>query len=477
MLYDLLFALPITVISFICISSIVVSALLRTNRDIVFLYALGGLAMTIGAAAAAFYRNGTAFDGMLTTGIYPCFFDIVFCSAGILVITAGRGYLQRLNFEFDEFYVLVLFAVSGMMLMAHANHLMIVFIGIEVMSISFYVLASYMRHTLLSAEAGLKYFLLGAFATGFLLYGMALIYGATGGKMELTAIRMAVGQAPSPMLLLAGTGLIIVGLSFKIAAFPFHGWAPDVYQGAPTVVTAFMGTAGKAAAFSAFIPLMNAITPDGSPQAEKVYLLLALLSATSMLFGNIVAAAQDNIKRMLAYSSIAQAGYILMGIVAGSKAGTGGIMVYLAAYMFSQIGALVIASMLETEYGKHLEFNDYAGLSKAHPALAALMALFMFSLTGIPPLAMFFGKYYLFSAAIQSGYIWLAVVGAIATVISTYFYLGLIVAMYFRKPSDDITELEAEAGWSGVALLLSAVGVVLLGLIPSVVLKLTGTVM
>jgi NADH-quinone oxidoreductase subunit N len=476
MLTELLFALPVTTISFVCITTIVISALLRTNTKIVFLYAVGGLGVTIAAAVAVFRASNIVFNGMVKTGPYPAFFDIVFCVAGALVMIAGRAYFQRLQFEFDEFYILVLLAVSGMMLMAHANHLLTVFIGIEIMSVSFYALSAYMRNKIMSVEAGLKYFLLGAFATGFLLYGMALIYGATGGKMEFAAIRAAVGQAPSPLLLLAGTGLILVGLSFKVAAFPFHLWAPDVYHGAPTVVTAFMGTAGKAAAFSAFLPLVNAIVPDGSAEANKIYLLLAFISAASMLYGNITAAAQTNVKRMLAYSSVAQAGYMLMGIIAGSKTGAGGLMSYIAAYTLTQIGALVVASILEERYGENLEFSDYAGLSRTHPALAALMALFMFSLTGIPPLAMFFGKYYLFTAAIDAGFTWLAVVAALATVISAYFYLGLVVTMYFRQPSSDavreaVQEETAQPGVAGVTLLLSALGVVVLGLLPALLLK------
>jgi NADH-quinone oxidoreductase subunit N len=481
MLYDLLYALPVTVISFICISAIVVSAILKSNPKIVFGYAAGGLATTITAAVVLFYKNGTAFGGMLRTGVYPAFFDILFCVAGILVMFAGRSYLRRLDFDFDEFYLMILFAVSGMILMAHANHLLISFIGVEIMSISFYVLSAYMRNKTLSVEAGLKYFLLGAFATGFLVYGMALIYGATGGQMEFSAIRAAVGQAPSPLLLMAGVGLLIVGLSFKIAAFPFHLWAPDVYQGAPTVVTAFMGTAGKAAAFSTFIAIVNAVVPDGSPEAAKIYTLLAVMSAASMLYGNITAATQTNVKRMLAYSSVAQAGYMLMGIVAGSNAGTGGLMVYIASYTLTQIGALVVVSVLETDYGKNLEFSDYAGLSKRHPMLAALMAVFMFSLTGIPPLAMFFGKYYLFMAVINAGFTWLAVVGAVATVISAYFYLGLIVTMYFKQPDESTAAADAaytpdssDNGLAGVALLVTAIGVVVFGLLPSLLLKYTG---
>jgi NADH-quinone oxidoreductase subunit N len=371
----------------------------------------------------------------------------------------------------------VLFAVSGMILMAHANHLLIAFIGIEVMSVSFYVLSAYMRNHLLSVESGLKYFLLGAFSTGFLIYGMALVYGATGGKMEYSAIRAAVSYgAQMPLLLLAGTGLIIIGLSFKVSAFPFHVWSPDVYQGAPTIVTAFMSTGGKAAAFAAFIPLANALIPNGGPDSIKITHLLAILSAASMLYGNIAACAQQNVKRLLAYSSIAQAGYMMMGIVSGSGRGTSGLMFYLAAYLFTQMGAFIVASTLEHEYGKQLEFSDYAGLAKRHPLLAGVMSLFLFSLLGLPPFAVFFGKYYLFTAAIEAGYTWLALVGILASLISAYFYLGLIVAMYFRShETGDIHP--AQPGMAGVTIAIAVVGVILLGLVPAAVLRYTGVLM
>ncbi len=476
MMLDVYYTLPIALSSFFGISAMVLGALLPRNRsNFVLPYSVGGLGIVFLWAALLWGRNGTAFNGMVLTGMFPSFFDMLFSAAGILVMLAARPYLQRMNWEFDEFYVLVQFAVSGMILMAHANHLLIVFIGIEIMSISFYVLAAYMRNQILSVESGFKYFLLGAFSTGFLLYGMALIYGATG-SMEYTSIRAAVSYGSKmPMLLLAGTGLIIVGLCFKVAAFPFHVWAPDVYQGAPTVVSAFMSTGGKAAAFAAFIQLGSAIIPNGGPDGAKMTMLLACISAASMLVGNISACAQRNVKRMLAYSSVAQAGYMLMGIISGSGRGTSGLMFYLAAYMFTQIGAFVLASTLESEYGKNLEFADYGGLAKRHPLLAGVMALFMFTLVGLPPFAVFFGKYYLFTAAIEAGFTWLAIVGAIASVISAYFYLGLIVAMYFRPYEGADTPSVAQPGMSGVTLTIAVLGILLLGFLPNVVMRLTGS--
>lgn len=475
MMTDVFYTLPLVLSSFFCITSMLLGAFIPRNRsNFVLPYSVAGLAIVAVFSAIFWGRNGTAFNGMVLTGMFPCFFDMLFATAGILVMLSARPYLQRMNWEFDEFYILIQFAVSGMILIAHANHLLVAFIGIEVMSISFYVLSAYLRNHILSVESGFKYFLLGAFSTGFLLYGMALVYGATG-SMEYPAIHSAVSYGSKmPMVLLAGTGLIIVGLSFKVAAFPFHTWAPDVYQGAPTVVTAFMSTAGKAAAFAAFIQLGSAIIPNGGPDGAKVATLLACISAASMLYGNIVACAQRNVKRMLAYSSIAQAGYMMMGIISGSARGTSGLMFYLAAYMFTQIGAFVLISTLENEYGKNLEMSDYAGLAKRHPLLAGVMSLFMFTLVGLPPFAVFFGKYYLFTAAIEAGYTWLAIIGAISSVISAYFYLGLIVAMYFRAHEGNEVPAPAQPGMAGVSLTIAVIGIFILGILPTVVMRLTG---
>lgn len=474
MVIDLLYGLPLTLISATCLFAIVLSAILKNNSKVVFAFSIVGLALTLVAALFPF-KHGVLFQGMVRVGVLPSFFDIMFCGAALLTMIVGRAYYQRLNAEHDEMYLMILLATSGMMLMAHANHVLTFFIGIEIMSVSFYVLSASLRHHAGSVESGLKYFLMGAFATGFLLYGIALIYGATGGEMEYTAIRLAVSRTTMPMVLMAGTGLLIIGLCFKIAAFPFHLWAPDVYQGAPTTITAFMSTAGKAAAFSAFLAFMNVVIPEGTPEANKVYMLLAALAALSMLFGNITAAAQSNIKRMLAYSSVAQAGYMMMALVAGSKLGQAGLMLYIASYLFTQIGALIIVSLLEEHYGENLEFSDYAGLSASHPVLAGLLSLFMFSLLGIPPLAMFFGKYYLFMASIQAGFTWLTIIAAISTVISAYFYLGLIVTMYFKSaPEGSAPPKALESGLVGFPLIVSLFGVILLGIAPTLILQFAG---
>jgi NADH-quinone oxidoreductase subunit N len=375
--------------------------------------------------------------------------------------------LQRENIEHDEFYSLVLFAVAGMMLIAHSNHLLILFIGIEVMSVSFYILSGYMRNNAKSVESSLKYFLLGAFATGFLVYGIALIYGSTG-SMDYNQIALNINNNALnfPALLPVGIALIVIGLSFKAAAFPFHQWAPDVYQGAPTIVTAFMSTAGKAAAFAAFIPIVTVLMPAAP---VKLQMIFAVMSAATMLIGNISALAQSNIKRMLAFSSVAHAGYIMMGLVSGSQYGYGGIVFYLTAYMFMQIGSFIIVAILERNGEKYLELSDYAGLSKRHPVLAAFMAIFMLSLAGIPPFAGFFGKYFLFTAAIDAGFLWLTLVGVLSSIISVYFYIGLIVKMYFTEPEGQ--REDNEVGMSGLSLIITIAGVIVLGILPSGILS------
>ena len=487
MLQDFLLSAPITFLSVMATVLMVVDALIKKSSKITFTISWLTLAITGVIAAVTIPETlnsfktvpgftGTAFDGMISVGSLSAFFDILFCCGGLLTLIAARPFLEREKLEHDEFHSMILFAVSGMMLIAHSNNLLILFIGVEVMSVCFYVLSGYMRSSVRSVEAALKYFLLGAFATGFIVYGMALIYGATG-SFDYNMIYMAShNELRFPALMMIGIGLLIIGLSFKAAAFPFHQWAPDVYQGAPTVVTAFMSTAGKVAAFAAFIPVVAITAPAGK---EKLQLVLALISAATMLVGNISALAQTNIKRMLAYSSVAHAGYLMMGLVAESVRngvgmmslrGVNGIMYYLTAYLFMQLGAFVIVSIIEQKGEKNLEISDYAGLSKRHPVLAALMSIFMLSLAGIPPFAGFFGKYYLFTAAIEAGYTWLTIIAVISSIISVYFYIGLIVKMYFTEPNEE-GEMTQGTGIAGITLAISTAAVIIFGLLPSFLLE------
>ena len=467
MVQDLLFTAPFTFLSVMAIIAMVLDALIVNSSRITFIFSAITLLISGILGISTFGLHGIGFNGMVTGGGFAAYFDILFSIGGLLTILTSRQYLQRENIEHDEFYSLVLFAVAGMMLIAHSNHLLILFIGIEVMSVSFYILSGYMRNNAKSVESSLKYFLLGAFATGFLVYGIALIYGSTG-SMDYNQIALNINNNALnfPALLPVGVALIVIGLSFKAAAFPFHQWAPDVYQGAPTIVTAFMSTAGKAAAFAAFIPIVTVLMPSAP---VKLQMIFAVMSAATMLIGNISALAQTNIKRMLAFSSVAHAGYIMMGLVSGSQYGYGGIVFYLTAYMFMQIGSFIIVAILERNGEKYLELSDYAGLSKRHPVLAAFMAIFMLSLAGIPPFAGFFGKYFLFTAAIDAGFLWLTLVGVLSSIISVYFYIGLIVKMYFTEPEGQ--REDNEVGMSALSLIITIAGVIVLGILPSGILS------
>ena len=467
MVQDLLFTAPFTFLSVMAIIAMVLDALIVNSSRITFIFSAITLLISGILGISTFGLHGIGFNGMVTGGGFAAYFDILFSIGGLLTILTSRQYLQRENIEHDEFYSLVLFAVAGMMLIAHSNHLLILFIGIEVMSVSFYILSGYMRNNAKSVESSLKYFLLGAFATGFLVYGIALIYGSTG-SMDYNQIALNINNNALnfPALLPVGVALIVIGRSFKAAAFPVHQWAPDVYQGAPTIVTAFMSTAGKAAAFAAFIPIVTVLMPSAP---VKLQMIFAVMSAATMLIGNISALAQSNIKRMLAFSSVAHAGYIMMGLVSGSQYGYSGIVFYLTAYMFMQIGSFIIVAILERNGEKYLELSDYAGLSKRHPVLAAFMTIFMFSLAGIPPFAGFFGKYFLFTAAIDAGFLWLTLVGVLSSIISVYFYIGLIVKMYFTEPEGQ--REDNEVGMSGLSLIITIAGVIVLGILPSGILS------
>jgi NADH-quinone oxidoreductase subunit N len=474
-------------ISFFAITIVIVDALFQKNKTVGFSYALFGFILTAVASAINLYQAPSLIiplnsenlitKGMIVFGGYSSFFDILFCMGAILTMFASREYLKREYHEYTEFYSLLIFSVSGMMFIGHANNMLMIFVGIELMSIPFYILAGFIRTNFKSIEASLKYFLLGSFATGFLLYGIGMIYGATG-SLGFTEISKSIASGiNSTTILVIGIGLIIVGLSFKVAAFPFHQWAPDVYHGSPTIVTGFMSTAGKAAAILAFMIIARNLMPEKIVSGKfnfdthTLQNIIAWISAGTMLVGNITALVQKNVKRMLAYSSVAHAGYLLMGIVANSQLGWQGITFYATAYLFMQIGAFVIVGLIERGDENNLNIEDYAGLSKSHPMLAAMMAMFMLSLAGIPPMAGFFGKYYLFAAAIKSGFTWLTIVAVIATIISMYFYISLIIQMYFKDRTEK--ELEIKTGLGLISLIICTIGVLLFGVFPSLLLDLT----
>jgi NADH-quinone oxidoreductase subunit N len=377
--------------------------------------------------------------------------------------------MEREDCNHGELYPLILFTVVGMMLMASGTDLMTIFLGLEVMSVSLYILAGFNRANKKSNEAGLKYFLLGAFSTGFLLYGMALIYGATG-TTRLYKIAAIVGQMTLPsanIMLVAGMLLMMTGFAFKIAAAPFHMWTPDVYEGAPTPMTAFMSAGPKAAGFAALLRLFLVALPTLQVEWSQVLWVLAVLTMT---VGNITALRQDNIKRLLAYSSIAHAGYALVGFAAGNGTGTAGILFYMLSYAFMNIGAFAIVILVAKKGETNGDVKDFAGLGFKRPLLALVMTIFLFSLAGVPPMAGFIGKFYLFSGAIQKGYIWLAVIGVLNSAASVYYYLRIMVYMYMKEPTENFEWAQLTAPVS-LALVIAVAGTLILGIVPSYVLE------
>jgi NADH-quinone oxidoreductase subunit N len=429
---------------------------------------LAGVALlgVIGALLVALTRWGRdhrGFRDMVVLDNYALFVDVVICYAAALVILLSIDYLRREGLQSGEYYALLLFSASGMMLMASANDLVVVFLALELMSLCLYVLAGLFKTRLDSGEASMKYFLLGSFASSFMLYGIALTYGATGstGFDRITAA--AAAPAGRSLMFFVGLGLMLVGLGFKISAAPFHMWAPDVYQGAPTSVTTMIATGSKAAGFAALIRLL--LGSLRSAQADWTPLLWGLAVVT-MTLGNVVAIAQSNLKRMLAYSSVAHVGYMLVGLVAGGTSGAGAVLYYLLAYTFTTAGTFGVITLCERMGEEAVEVEQYAGLGRRHPLLAAALTLFLLSLVGIPPLAGFVGKFYLFGAAVQGGYVWLAVIAVLNSAIAAYYYLRVIVFMYMREP-DGETAAWVPSFAGGVALAVAAVGIVLLGVMPA----------
>jgi len=438
----------------------------RERKDhLGFISALGVVAALIMTYWMTFATGGAelrAFRGMVVMDAYALFFNIIIGYATGLVLLLSMDYMRREGVESGEFYILVLLSSLGMMLMASAGDLIIIFLGLETMSISLYVLAGFFRARLEAGEASMKYFLIGAFASGFFLYGIALIFGATGTtNLDRIANAVAAGAGRDPMLVI-GLGLLLVGFGFKISSVPFHMWAPDVYEGAPTSVTAFIATGSKAAAFAALLRvLLTAMR--GAPVDWPM--LLWVLAVLTMTVGNVVALAQLNLKRMLAYSSIAHVGYMLVGVVAGGALGNGSVLFYLLVYTFTTAGAVGAILVLERAGHEAVRLEDFGGLATRHPLVALALSIFLLSLIGIPPTAGFVGKFYLFGAAVKSGYVWLAVIGVLNSAAAAYYYLRLIVYMYMREPEGAPTVLAPSLS-GALALVVALWGVVQLGVAP-----------
>jgi NADH-quinone oxidoreductase subunit N len=368
-------------------------------------------------------------QGLIAVDRFALFFKIVFLVAAAITVLMSVKYLEVEGASPGEYYFLILCAALGMMIMAGGIDLVTIFIGLETMAVSFYILAGFIKPSQRSNEAAVKYFLLGAFSLGILLYGMSLMYGLSGTtNLRVMATRFA-GQEQNPLLVLAVI-LVVAGVGFKIAAVPFHMWAPDVYEGAPTPITAFLSVGSKAASFA----MLLRIFVEGLPVMSADWrLLFYVLSIVTMTVGNFAAVTQSNVKRMLAYSSIAHAGYVLIGVVAGTARGVTAMLIYLLVYTFMQLGAFAVVVLLRRDDVVGDELKDFSGLHSRNPFAAFAMLLFMLSLGGIPPTAGFMGKFWLFSAAIDAGYYWLAVIGVLNSAVSLYYYVRIVVFMYLRK--------------------------------------------
>ncbi|HVO23032.1 MAG TPA: NADH-quinone oxidoreductase subunit N [Candidatus Margulisiibacteriota bacterium] len=425
---------------------------------------LVGLLATAITALTLWSTHISTLSDALVVDRYGLFFTLLFCVVSGLTLLMSMSYLEATEIKTGDYYSLVLFSTVGMVLMSTATDLIVIFLGLEVMSIAAYALAGLARSELRSNEAALKYFLLGAFASGFLLFGIALLYGATGTTtLPQIAQRLTTLAGEQRLLVTAGMALLIVGFGFKVAAVPFHVWAPDVYEGSPTSVTALMAVGIKAAAFAAFARVfMHTLVIFRADWAGVLWVLAVL----TMTVGNVTALVQRNIKRMLAYSSVAHAGYLLVGMVAGGEAGGSAVLFYLIAYAFMTLGAFAVVIALGHRGQANENLDDYAGVGFRSPFLGAAMAVFMLSLSGIPPLAGFVGKFYIFSAAVKAGYTGLAIIGVLNSVVSVYYYVGVLVRMYMTEGTTEVAAPSSRP-YLFATLLLTVTGTVLLGLFPS----------
>lgn len=422
-------------------------------------------------AALQWGNQGSGFSDMVLCDNFGILFKIIFIVAAIVTLFLGRNYLQTKGIERPEYYALMLISTTGMLAMANTADLVVMLVGLEIMSVPLYVMAAFNRRSLASNEAGLKYFLMGAFASSFLLLGIAFIFGAaetTNLRRIVTDFNFLINHHNTVVYMIAGAALVLIGFGFKIAAVPFHTWVPDVYQGAPTPVTAFFSVAPKAAAFAVMLRIFT-FGFSGIEQFSTVFTVLAILTMT---VGNVLALRQDNVKRMLAYSSISHAGYVLVALAVGGGDAVSSAIFYLAAYTMFNLGAFAVVTMLETRSGARSEFSELSGVSKAHPYLAAVLALFMFALAGFPPTAGFFGKFYIFSAAVRAGMVPLAVIGVLNSFVSVYYYLRVIKVSYFDSFEGEFDRVRFTPS-TIFALAVTIIGTLGLGFFPHKLLELS----
>lgn len=465
---DLVSLAPVLVLTVFAMGVMVLDLFAGKSKMLLAFVSIIGLLMTAISAFAKIGLPAHSFNDSYIVDHLSIFFILIFTFSSILAILISIDYNERENIKAGEFYSLILFCTVGMIVLASSTDLIMIFLGIEIVSICLYVLAGIRRNHLKSNEAALKYFLLGAFATGFLLYGMALMYGATGttNLIKIAGLIKTGGLISEPLLLI-GVVLMVIGFGFKVASVPFHMWAPDVYQGAPSPVTAFMAVGPKAAAFAAFYRVFAETLPDISAFWET---LLITISILTMFIGNLGAIMQTNIKRLLAYSSISHVGYILIAVLAKGTLGAASLLFYMLTYAFMIFGVFGIIIMLGRKGDENLELEGYSGLGFKHPVIALCMTIFLLSLGGLPPLAGFVAKFYIFNAALQEGYLFLVIIAVLNSAISLYYYLKVIVFMYMKEPVR-----EFQLSLSPITLFVVAVAVIAtieLGIFPDPIISL-----
>jgi NADH-quinone oxidoreductase subunit N len=462
-----------------------VAMLVGTTRLIptkwsVFAISITGLVLAIAAAGRQIgMERMELFGGMMIADGYAAFFNVLFLASAGLSIFASLQYLDKEKLQYPEYYVLVLFATMGMMLMGSALDFISIFIALEIMSLSVYALVGFRRNDRRSNEAAMKYFILGSAASAILLYGTALLYGATG-STTITEIYTKISASPNLMTptFHLGAWMVLAGFLFKVAAVPFHMWMPDVYEGAPTPITGFMTTGVKAASFAAFVRVFLALGYGKDLEAAlegRLHDVFWVLAVLTMLIGNLIALTQTNLKRMLAYSSIAHTGYLLVGMIAGphSEAGFAPVVMYLASYTIMNLGAFAVLSILSGRGDTNLNLQDLAGISRRHPWLAFAMAVFLFSMAGIPPTAGFAAKYYLLYSAVQSGEVLLVVLAVLCSAIAVYYYLRVLVFMYMREPSGDTAPAAVTPALGAFAVAMMVAMTLQIGVLPSKMLAVT----
>jgi NADH-quinone oxidoreductase subunit N len=443
----------------------------RESRKIMGYVSLAGVifgaVILMGSSCSQSSAPAYWFSGTWVVDNYSRFFKLLFLLCTGLTILLSLKYLKDEGINHGEYFAILLFATVGMMIMASGSDFITIVLGLELMSICLYVLTGYTRGRQISNEAALKYFVLGSFATGFLLYGIALFYGAVGDTSLKSLAELTVRTNFQNYTIIIGMVLMIIGFGFKIAVVPFHMWTPDVYQGAPSPITAFMSAGPKAAAFAAFIRVFLEALPTARNEWVDLIWILAVLTMT---VGNVAALVQDNVKRMLAYSSIAHAGYVMVAFIAAREMGISSMLYYLLAYTFMNLGAFAIITVAGGRNEERVNVQDFAGFGYSNPVAAVMMSLFLFSLAGIPPTAGFMGKFLIFSAAIKEGFLGLALIGVVNSVISVYYYLRVTIAMYMKEPE------AAQEGAIGtvifspaiiIAILISAYGVLHMGIFPT----------